>query len=86
MARLCGACCGLVVFSAMVLSGIAAGHSAQHVLLRAVTGMFAALILGNVVGWVGMVLVRDNVSPSPAPVDEPESVGAGAVPPARRAS
>ena len=70
MARLCGACCGLVVFSAMIIRGTLAGNSAQQIILRSVTGMFAALLLGGAVGWVGMVLVRDNL---PKPPPEPDA-------------
>ncbi len=71
MARLCGACCGLVVFSAMILRGLAVGNSVQVIILRAVTGLFAGLVLGSVVGWVGMILIRDHL-PDP-PVPEPEA-------------
>jgi hypothetical protein len=86
MARLCGACCGLVVFGAMVLSGIVAGHSPQHVILRAVAGMFAAVILGNIVGSVGMVLIRDNAAPAPVEGDAPSAISAATTPAASNAS
>jgi MFS family permease len=71
VARLCGACCGLVVFSAMILRGLAVGNSAQVIILRAVTGLFAGLVLGSVVGWVGMILIRDHLPDPPEP--EPEA-------------
>jgi hypothetical protein len=61
MPRLCGACCGLMVFSAMIVCGLLAGNSAENILSRAIVGLFAGLILGALSGWVGLYIVRDNV-------------------------
>ncbi|MBI5763882.1 MAG: hypothetical protein HZA51_10200 [Planctomycetes bacterium] len=71
MARLCGVCCGLVVFSAMILRGLAVGNTPQVIILRAVTGLFAGLVLGCVVGWLGMILIRDQLPDLSEP--EPEA-------------
>jgi hypothetical protein len=49
----------------MIVRGIFAGISAQQIMLRALAGMFAAMVLGAVVGWVACVLVRDNLPAAP---------------------
>lgn len=62
MARLCGVCCGLTVFVAMLTHGLFAGVGVQTLLLRAVAGMFAGCVLGAVVGWLGLAVVTENLN------------------------
>ena len=61
MARLCGACCGLTVFSAMIVSGLMTGNAVELILGRAVVGLFAGVILGAFSGWVALFIVHDNL-------------------------
>ena len=68
MAQLCGVCSGLVVFSAMILRGMLVGNPPQVVILRALIGLVGALVLGQIVGWIGGILMRDNL-PEPPPSD-----------------
>lgn len=49
----------------MILRGLLVGNSPQVVILRALVGMAAAIVLGQFVGWVGGVLVRDNLPQEP---------------------
>ena len=56
----------------MILAGINAGNSPRLIIIRAVSGLFAGYVLGGVVGWVGMILVRDNL-PAPVSEDEPQA-------------
>ena len=67
MIQLCGACSGLVVFSAMIVRGMLVGNPPQTVILRALIGLVGALVLGQLVGWIGAILVRDNLPESPNP-------------------
>ena len=64
MARLCGASCGLLLFSAMIFCGILAGNPAEVIVLRAVGGLFGGLFLGMLAGCIGVLIVRDNVKSS----------------------
>jgi uncharacterized membrane protein len=73
MPRLCGACCGLMVFSAMIVCGLMAGNSAENILSRAIVGLFAGVILGALSGWIGLNIVRDNVETQ---AEEHEETGA----------
>ncbi len=66
MARVCGACCGLLVFSAIILCGLLAGNSAEHIMLRAVFGLLAGYLLGSLSGWIGTCIVRDDAARTPA--------------------
>jgi ABC-type microcin C transport system permease subunit YejE len=61
MTRLCGACCGLTVFSAMIVCGLMAGNAVELILGRAVVGLFAGVILGAFSGWVALFIVQDNI-------------------------
>lgn len=61
MAQLCGVCCGLLAFSAMLLCGLLAGNPVQVIVLRAVGGLFGGLVLGTLAGWVGTLIVQDNI-------------------------
>lgn len=62
MARVCGACCGLLVFSAIILCGMLAGNSVEHIILRAVFGLVAGYLLGALSGWIGTCIVRDDAA------------------------
>ena len=73
MTQLCGACCGLLVFSAMILRGMLVGNPPQVVILRALIGLAAALVLGQLVGWIGSILVRDNLPQPPDSDSDPST-------------
>ncbi|HUN80354.1 MAG TPA: hypothetical protein VMV81_02480 [Phycisphaerae bacterium] len=66
MTKATGACCGLLVFSAMILRGLLVGNEPQVVITRALIGMAAAIVLGQFVGWIGSVIVRDNLPEEPS--------------------
>ena len=61
LARLCGSCCGLLIFSAMILRGLLAGNAAEMILQRALIGLFGGLLLGTILGRVGLAVVSDNL-------------------------
>lgn len=61
MARLYGVCLGLLLFSAIILSGMLAGNSAERVVSRAVLGLLGGFVLGTTAGWIGVWIVRDNI-------------------------
>jgi hypothetical protein len=62
MARLYGACLGLLLFSAMILCGMFAGNSVQHIVLRALVGLAGGFIVGSLAGWIAMSVVKDNAA------------------------
>jgi hypothetical protein len=62
--RLCGACCGLIVFSALIVSGLAIGNSVNTIILRAVGGLFGGLFLGLTLGFLATVVIKENTSPT----------------------
>ncbi len=64
MAQLCGACSGLLVFSAVILCGLLTGNPVEIIVQRAVFGLFAGFLLGATLGCVGKHIVRDNVTAS----------------------
>ncbi|MFQ5411624.1 MAG: hypothetical protein ACE5EC_04980 [Phycisphaerae bacterium] len=61
MAELCGAASGLLAFSAMIFCGLYAGNRIETIVLRAVGGLIGGYVLGVLVGWIGTMVVRDNV-------------------------
>ncbi|MFQ5410716.1 MAG: hypothetical protein ACE5EC_00395 [Phycisphaerae bacterium] len=62
MAALCGAASGLMAFSAMLFCGLWAGNRIETIVLRAVGGLLGGYVLGSLVGWIGTIVVRDNVN------------------------
>ena len=62
MARLYGACLGLLLFSALILCGMAVGNSPQKIVLRALVGLAGGYVVGALAGWVAMSVVRDNAA------------------------
>lgn len=70
MAQVCGACCGLLVFSAIILCGMLAGNSVAHIMLRALLGLFGGYLLGSLSGWIGTFVVRDDAKVSTEPAAE----------------
>ena len=76
MAQLCGACFGLLAFSAMIVCGMFAGNPPEKIVLRAVVGLFAGFVLGVVAGWIGLCIVKDNAvdDQSDTPETPPEAV------------
>ncbi|MBN2563501.1 MAG: hypothetical protein JXQ75_21490 [Phycisphaerae bacterium] len=77
MARVCGACCGLLVFSAMIVCGMLAGNPIQNIITRALLGLIGGFTLGSLVGWIGLFVVKENadVSRSDDAVEQPAHVG-----------
>ena len=65
MARVCGACCGLLVFSAMIVCGILTGNPVQDIIIRALVGLLGGFVLGWLSGWIGIFVVRENAGASP---------------------
>ena len=86
LARLCGACCGLLVFGAMIITGLLARNPIETIVLRAVGGLFGGLFLGMFAGWIGCFVVRDNIAeaeedssaPEQSPADRAEMPQVGA--------
>jgi MFS family permease len=62
MARLYGACLGLLLFSAMILCGMVAGNSVQNIVLRALAGLAGGFIVGSLAGWIGLSVAKDNAA------------------------
>lgn len=61
MIRLCGACCGLLIFSATIFGGLLSGTAVEMILLRALVGLFGGLALGCLTGWIGFFVIRDQL-------------------------
>lgn len=70
MTQLSGVTCGLLVFSAMIICGLMAGNPVEVIILRAVGGLFGGLMLGSLAGWIGTLIVRENVEVA---TDSPEA-------------
>lgn len=88
MAQVCGACCGLLLFSAMIVCGMLADNSVQRIVLRAVAGLFGGYVLGTVSGWIGMIVIRENLpamDPAPDAATEPPPPAAQDAPPSKAA-
>lgn len=73
MTQLSGVTCGLLVFSAMIVCGLMAGNPVEVIILRAVGGLFGGLVLGSLAGWLGMLIVQENVDVA-ADVPEAEEI------------
>lgn len=72
MARLCGACCGLLVFSATILAGLLAGNPIENIILRSVAGLAGGFVLGCVAAWIAMIVVNEQIETNdPAPIAAP---------------
>ncbi len=61
MVRSIGAQIGLLAFSAALLAGLYAGNSLSTVLVRAIVILLLASTLGQLVGWVGKMVLRDHL-------------------------
>ena len=57
-----GACLGLLLFSALILCGMAVGNSPQKIVLRALVGLAGGFVVGSVAGWIAMSVVKDNAA------------------------
>ena len=69
MARLCGACCGLLVFSATILAGLFAGNPIEMIMLRSVAGLAGGFVLGCIAAWIAHVVVNEPIeSNEPTPI------------------
>lgn len=61
MVRLCGACCGLLIFSATIFGGLLSGTAVEKIMLRALMGLFGGLALGCLTGWISLFVIRDQL-------------------------
>lgn len=68
LARLAAPSLGLLVFAAMILRGLAAGNPAQTVLVRALWGLGAGVVLGGLAGSVAQLVLGDPSRSAGAPV------------------
>lgn len=74
MARLCGVCCGLLVFSAVILAGLFAGNSVEKIILRSVIGLSGGYGLGCIAAWIALVVVNDqSKAKGPMPIAASEN-------------
>ncbi len=74
MARICGVCCGLLVFSAVILAGLFAGNTIEKIILRSVVGLSGGYFLGCVAAWIALVVVNDQAkAKEPMPIAASES-------------
>ena len=55
------ACLGLLGFSAAIVCGLAVGNPAGTILVRALWVMTAFVVIGSILGWVGLLVVREHV-------------------------
>jgi NO-binding membrane sensor protein with MHYT domain len=62
MIRRTAACLGLLGFSAAIFCGLAAGNPAGTILVRAFWVMAAFVLIGSILSWVGLLVVREHVS------------------------
>lgn len=60
MARIYGACAGLLAFAITILRGLAVDNPTETILARALLAMLIFLVLGSVVGWVGQAVVDEH--------------------------
>ena len=77
MVRLCGACLGLLVFSAMIVRGLLVGNPPEVILERALIGLLGGTLLGCVAGWLGSIVVADNLPSPPETPEDDVAVAAG---------
>lgn len=48
----------------MIICGLVAGNPVEVIILRAVGGLFGGLMLGTLAGWLGTLVVQENVDVS----------------------
>lgn len=77
----------MLIFSAMVVGGLAAGNPGERIILRALAGLPLGFMLGALVGWIGLQVVRDQLdrsmgddAASSDTTNEPGTTTAGAQP------
>ncbi len=75
------AACGLLVFAGMILRGLVVNNPVDVILLRALAGLFAALVLGRMAGWIAERVLNDELSVKSADDggESPESLSTAAV-------
>lgn len=72
MVRLCGACCGLLVFSATILAGLLANNPIEKIMLRSVAGLAGGFLLGCVAAWIALVVFHEQAEAAePTPLAAP---------------
>jgi len=62
MIRRTAACLGLLGFSAAIFCGLGVGNPATTILVRALWVMAVFVVIGMIVGWAGLLVVREHVS------------------------
>ncbi len=60
MARVCGPCMALLAFAVTIFRGLSADNSTDTILIRALWSMFAFLIVGTTIGWIGQAVVAEH--------------------------
>ena len=61
MVRSIGAQLGLLAFAIAILAGLCAGNTPTTILFRALLIMVAACLVGQAVGWIGKLVLRDHL-------------------------
>lgn len=61
--RLAAPALGLLVFGAMILRGLVAGNPPETVLVRALWGLVAGVLLGSLAGSIAQHVIRDRRDP-----------------------
>ena len=78
MVRSLGAQVGLLAFGVAILAGLYAGNTAVTVICRALVVMLAGCALGQVVGWIGKLVVRDHLQRKKLAIDREHQAAVGA--------
>ena len=75
MIRRCAACLGLLGFSGGICSGLWAGNPTETILMRALWLMVGFAMIGSVLGWTGLLVVREHIRRREAELlpDQPET-------------
>ena len=61
MIRRCAGCLGLLGFSGGICSGLWAGNPTETILMRALWLMVGFAMIGAVLGWTGLLVVREHI-------------------------
>ena len=61
MVRSIGAQLGLLAFASSIIAGLYAGNAPTTIVLRAVLVMVAACLIGQLVGWMAKLILRDHL-------------------------
>jgi len=70
MIRTTAARIALLAFGLTLLAGVYAGNSPATVLFRALVALLLGLLVGQIAGWAGRVLLRDHLQRRKRAIDE----------------